>query len=81
MLIDEAAQHLVRDYMAIGTPRMSHFSQLVSFLCILYPAAPVSLIMQEVVRNYSKAEKGAASRVNPSSTRSPGAAEPKQASH
>jgi hypothetical protein len=80
MLIDEAAQHLVRDYVAIGTPRIYHFSQLVSFLCILYPAAPVSLIMQEVVRNFIEAEKLAAGG-NPSNTQFRRAAEPIRTSH
>lgn len=57
MLVDEAAAHLVQDYVAVvGQPTMSGFRHIISVLCYLYPAVPQSLVTFEVVRSFSKSE-------------------------
>jgi hypothetical protein len=54
MLIDEAAEHLIRDYMATGKANPAGFDRIVSMLCRLYPAAPAELIVHQVARGFSR---------------------------
>jgi hypothetical protein len=54
VLIDEAAELLVKDFTTIREARMSDFSQIISVLCYLYPAVPMGMVMHEVVRNFSR---------------------------
>jgi hypothetical protein len=56
MQMEEAAKHLVNEYQTLRKARVSDFSRIVTTLCHVYPDIPPNLIMNEVVRNFSRVE-------------------------